>query len=610
MGWLVGWKNRVKITIDNATVDAALVDFPVLLQLSAASGISAADVTFVFDELLVAANRKKIAVTIDDGVTECYVEIEKWDDLNEEAWLWTKVPNVSDVAPSTVIYLYYDKNHPDNDVFVGDINSTPAENVWDTDYVLVCHMMDATTSTVKDSTSNHNDGTKKAADEPLLDISGPIGDSQEFDGLPAPDGDYIDCGTGASIKDIEHITIEAWMNAYGWGNSGFGRIWHKGSGKIWYITDVGGALEGTECLNWYQHFSTADGYWHTGNNTIVLGTLMYVVVTYDDGNVLNDPLMYIDGDPTVVTEGGTPVGTHETDVGNGYIGNRWPQADRAWDGLLDEIRISKIIRTAEWIDASYDSGYDGLLYYGQEESLVPTRLLAPTRLLVRDRLVESYLDGLQFYFPFHEGVGTIVRDLGPFHRDATAYEGASWASGVMENALAFDGVDGRAYSDAAFPLSGTALSFVAWVRVHNAIDYQTFLSDEAQSFTVGFLFCLTDGTPWALIWQYADGTVFRWGSSPAFFVGYADTWVHMGVVVDYAGKTIDFYRDGIWFSTHNMLGVPVFPSTSRKKILGTYDLAGTLYPLKGDMDEVRLFNRALTAPEIFQEYYKAARQHY
>lgn len=142
MGWLSGWgRKRVKLTIDADDIDADLTDFPILVYISASSGINAEDMSCVFDELISDANRKKIAVTTGDGVTECKVEIEKWDDANEKAWLWVKVPTIDD-ANNTDLYLYYDRNHADNDANVGDPESTPAMAVWDTNFLLVQHMED------------------------------------------------------------------------------------------------------------------------------------------------------------------------------------------------------------------------------------------------------------------------------------------------------------------------------------------------------------------------------------------------------------------------------------------------------------------------------------
>ena len=123
---LEGFGYRYGIDIDSGDVDTNLTDFPVLLILSSSSGISSADVTAIFDE--VGAFNKKIAVTTDDGETELYVEIEKWDEVGEEAFLWVKVPTV-DSGADTRIYFYFDAEAENNTAHIGDLASTVAQNV-------------------------------------------------------------------------------------------------------------------------------------------------------------------------------------------------------------------------------------------------------------------------------------------------------------------------------------------------------------------------------------------------------------------------------------------------------------------------------------------------
>jgi hypothetical protein len=130
MAWLSGWAKRIEINIDNTKIDAALSNFPVLIYLSASSGYNNDDVSAVFDELTSDANRKKIAVTESDETSQCYVEIERWDDANEKAWLWVKVPSISDSADTT-LYIYYDSTQSDNTTYVGDVNDAVCANVWD-----------------------------------------------------------------------------------------------------------------------------------------------------------------------------------------------------------------------------------------------------------------------------------------------------------------------------------------------------------------------------------------------------------------------------------------------------------------------------------------------
>jgi len=139
--WLSGWGQRVKVSADADDVSSNLTDFPILLHLSTTSGYNADDISFIFDELQSNANRFKIAVTKSDEITECYVEIEKWDDANEKADLWVKAPTVSNLS-DTDFWLYFDGDHADNTAYVGDVGSTIAQNVWDTNFKLVNHLAD------------------------------------------------------------------------------------------------------------------------------------------------------------------------------------------------------------------------------------------------------------------------------------------------------------------------------------------------------------------------------------------------------------------------------------------------------------------------------------
>ena len=116
--WLPGWAYRVKITLDATQIDSDLVWFPVLVHLSASCGQSSQDLTHIFDEL--GTESLKLAITKYDGLTELYVEVEKWDAANEEAWLWVSRDGWwIDSKWDTEFYLYYDKDHSDNSTYVG-----------------------------------------------------------------------------------------------------------------------------------------------------------------------------------------------------------------------------------------------------------------------------------------------------------------------------------------------------------------------------------------------------------------------------------------------------------------------------------------------------------
>ena len=353
-GWLGTWGKRLKITISNTNVDSDLTNFPILVYLSAASGIGDVDVSCIFDELTSDANRTKIAVTTDDGETECYVEIERWDDANEVAWLWVKVPSVT-AASETELYIYYDSAHAANTDKVGDIDSTPGHNVWDANFKAVYHMRDATTSTVKDSTSTGNDGTKTAAYSPI-EIAGKIDKGQSFDG----------------VNDRINIPNTVLPNANAFTISG-----------IFYNTGENGASENYQCIvdlrGQYQLFvfiNEQDDETHPGEVQFYMYDGATTYELYSAQLNLNTYYYFSaawDGETqTLCMDGGAPISqaaaTPVTVTQQSRIGKDYSALNRSWfKGILDEIIISDIARSAAWHKATYYSNWDGIAAYGAEE---------------------------------------------------------------------------------------------------------------------------------------------------------------------------------------------------------------------------------------------------
>jgi hypothetical protein len=135
------WANRLQLTIPSSNIDQDLYDFPVLVHLSDNSGLNSFDATDVFYNLGFDQNRYKISITTASGSNEtpCYVEIESWETESLEAYLWVKVPHVYSNT-DTILYLYYDRNQPDNTSYVGNTGDTVVSGVWDSHFVGVWHM--------------------------------------------------------------------------------------------------------------------------------------------------------------------------------------------------------------------------------------------------------------------------------------------------------------------------------------------------------------------------------------------------------------------------------------------------------------------------------------
>jgi hypothetical protein len=357
--------NRIEITLDHTRIDSELTDFPILIHLSSNSGISGTDLTAVFDEL--GDNSKKIALTAADGVTQLYVEVEKWDSDNQEATLWVNVPVVSNTE-DTILKLFYDKNREDNTGFVGDPGSMPAEHVWDSNYKGVWHLGEngsGVTGEFLDSTRQHYNGTggNGATNETPIRVASRIGDGQSFDGandyIQVPDHDDF------SQPTTGELTVSLWLSpaVYNFPSSGsshyinyLGKV-ASGQSEWGFRMHDRDNTDRPQRIAWYLwSLAGGSGIGSYTQSPIAINEWVYIVgkadrtytYAYRNGE-------FADRDqysPTVVPQNGTaPL----------RIGSR--DLETWWMGRLDEVRISSVARSDAWIKASYYSESDSLLRY-------------------------------------------------------------------------------------------------------------------------------------------------------------------------------------------------------------------------------------------------------
>jgi hypothetical protein len=406
--WLNGWAKRVKLTIDRNDISAPLADFPVLVYLSTSSGRGHDDVSFVFDELQNDANRFKIAVTTSNCITQCYVEIEKWDQASEQAWLWVKVPSISTTS-DTILHLYYDKNQPDNTTYVGDPTSVPGQTVWSNGFAGVWHLHDTTggSGAIKDSTSNAHHGTDNGS--PTLGAAGKIDNAINFDGTD----DYIQTTSNES-KTAENITWEIWLKAdsttashhvlwegpaaqNGWGEPGDANTheMHLTIGHMGSTPDV---------LDFFYGYEYTSGDFGPAVEIQTAFTdttgFHYAVAVLTGAGSSPSGTLYLDGS-SVGTDTGTETDRSpwDTDLRIGRCG-----ADQRYlDGIGDEVRISATSRNPAWIFASYESGRDDLIDYGPEEGANISNTPSSIDFGYVDETHSYWSNGAEPVFPLDDG---------------------------------------------------------------------------------------------------------------------------------------------------------------------------------------------------------------
>ena len=375
---LAGWGNRVQLVIDHTKVSSDLTNFPVLVHLSQSSGITKADLSSVFG--VIGSNREKIAITTSDGVTQLYVEIEKWDSANKQAYLWVKVPSVSSTA-DTYLYLYYDNTHADNIAYVGDTGSTPAENVWDSNFVGVWHLAESgsgISGEYKDSTSRHHDGTGGAGSSSAtpVRVNSQTGYAQKFDGtndyISIPDSDDFSITTSGDLTIEAQVTLHnlnfpvvesgGYIRWMGKGNSSAQQEWQF----VAYRKDAPNDNR-SQRISFYNYSPSGGagaGDYSTG--AFAQDQAVYITATAHATDATHG-IEYIYRDDAIHTGNASPWQQYGLRYSNGTapvrIGTQYLAKYDFWNGTIAEVRISKVTRSAAWIKASFYSETDNLLSY-------------------------------------------------------------------------------------------------------------------------------------------------------------------------------------------------------------------------------------------------------
>jgi len=347
------YDQRIKLTVSNTNIDAELTWFPVTVFLTSTAGEE------VFAEFDADADFDRVAFTTSDGSTQVYADCELFDDSEQKAIYHIAKTGVAiSNTGTTDFYMYYDNDAAHNTSYISKSGGTAAQSVWDGNFEAVYHMNDgASTSAIYDSTSNNNDGTKKDANEPQQITTGQVGQGQDFDGGVADIitvGDHSDLDMGSGNFTVEAVVKAETLNTdddtgivckYAVGGtttpSYILNTFHK---QIrWRIRDAeGDAID----IQQQEVMSTGTWYYLAGRRTAIDTAYLQINDnSYDDtvanvGSCDNDEDLYI---------------------GRFYITN-------AFNGIIDEIRISDKDRGSAWIKATYNSLWDSLLTYGSEET--------------------------------------------------------------------------------------------------------------------------------------------------------------------------------------------------------------------------------------------------
>lgn len=357
MGWLGGKPYRQQITIQEGNVFADHTDFPVALEISGANDVFTKAQANGYDVVL---------VSVADEVLD--FERSIWNPGSNLAVFYVKTDLSSTEA--TVFYMYY--GTPSGVTITTDPQNVTA--VWDDDFVGVWHLEETPNSVSQDSTSNNNDLEHfNMFSNDLVD--GVVGNGYNFDGSNdrLQKSSFSSWPTSAITAELvmssSNTTKDCTTFSYAVGGSDneFLIFNHTRSATIWADATSWNSGQSFNDGNWHQSVAT----WQSSNGAVRI---------FKDG-------VQAGGTGTISTgnmsQGGTLVIAQEQDsVGGGF------NSDQAYLGNLDEIRISKIVRSDEWIQTTYENLVNNSSFFtlGAEEDTPYMLDDIPTVLTIEDSL--------------------------------------------------------------------------------------------------------------------------------------------------------------------------------------------------------------------------------
>jgi concanavalin A-like lectin/glucanase superfamily protein len=204
--------------------------------------------------------------------------------------------------------------------------------------------------------------------------------------------------------------------------------------------------------------------------------------------------------------------------------------------------------------------------------------------------------GTVAYYPLDTGTGTRAYDLSANSNDGSLIGGPSWVSGQIGDGLSLNGSSQYVTIPTSSSLSQTGdLTIEAWVNLTNYTN-----TNEIVAKTVG---SGATNTTYDLRTQASTGDLQFLGYDTALRTVTSSVPVGTGgwhqVAVTKTGGTATLYIDGL---VEGQGSVGTTSSNSNDLKLGARDDLNSSNFLTGDIDEVRIYDRALSSAEINGDY--------
>jgi hypothetical protein len=364
--WNLMFARRLRLNIDTrlAASGDKLADFPIALSIAPGT----------LDTAVVSADGSDVRF-VDAAGNVLARDIEAWDPHGVSI-VWLKLPSLP-LADAAAIYMYY--GHTGTPPAAGD-----RQAVWAAPYAAVWHFA----GKADDATPNHFDGavTKATFD------AGRLGQAAKFD---AAARNHI--GLARQVRIIsgaDAVTESAWVKTGAIAKTGWGAILGIGTADttgdlgrtqlyIWGATATypfGGQLLHNALYGEINPDEVPGGWEFAASpvETITPGEWHYITVVFDakgksvsvysDGTMVGGPLVTVgQGGGAAAAGNWKKAAFPATPTDRVEIGAEEDLSHGFYDGLIDELRVETIARSAPWIAAQAIAATGDAIKLGPEE---------------------------------------------------------------------------------------------------------------------------------------------------------------------------------------------------------------------------------------------------
>ncbi len=339
------WSYRKKINLLNSASSAPLYDFPILVTLNTSN----------IEYAKIRSNGEDLRFVDTNNVTLLSYEIEKWNP-GGTSLIWVKIPYIAN-NNSSYFWIYY-----------GNSSASSYEDpsaVWDEFYEGVFHMNNNSgSSTVTNSTGNAD--AVNGQNTSSKTTSGKVGSALNYDGI----SDI----TTTEMSTSETFTWEAWVKP---------RVLN---GHHSIIVEANDYMLMDLYSDGSASFWTNDGQLGGGNlglSNFNTGQWNHMAFVREGSSSEPGYSAYKNGGYGGYSAASGKL-TPSSPITFGYRNG----VGQAFDGVIDEVRVSSIARSPDWIRATVRTMNNEMNSFGVEESK-NTNLVLNSDIKITELIIDS-----------------------------------------------------------------------------------------------------------------------------------------------------------------------------------------------------------------------------